>query len=102
MDDIKSLSHSKYRCKYHIVFAPKYRRQIIYKKDKSGRRKNTKRAERKKRSKDHRGGMLPGSYPYASGNTAALKCSKFHGIPERKKQPDDLRKISGVEIQVPE
>ena len=30
MDDIKSLSHSKYRCKYHIVFAPKYRRQIIY------------------------------------------------------------------------
>ena len=30
MDDIKSLSHSKYRCKYHIVFAPKYRRQVIY------------------------------------------------------------------------
>ncbi len=35
MDDIKSLSHSKYRCKYHIVFAPKYRRQIIYKKIKA-------------------------------------------------------------------
>lgn len=32
MDDIKSLSHSKYRCKDHIVFAPKYRRQIVYKK----------------------------------------------------------------------
>jgi putative transposase len=30
MDDIKSLSHSKWRCKYHIVFAPKYRRQEIY------------------------------------------------------------------------
>ena len=29
-DDVKSLSHSKWRCKYHIVFAPKYRRQIIY------------------------------------------------------------------------
>lgn len=28
----KSLSHSKWRCKYHIVFAPKYRRQIIYRK----------------------------------------------------------------------
>lgn len=35
MEDIKSLSHSKYRCKYHIVFAPKYRRQIIYKKIKA-------------------------------------------------------------------
>ena len=29
-DDVKSLSHSKWRCKYHIVFTPKYRRQIIY------------------------------------------------------------------------
>ena len=29
-DDLKSLSHSKWRCKYRIVFAPKYRRQEIY------------------------------------------------------------------------
>ena len=30
MNDINSLSHSKWRCKYHVVFAPKYRRQEIY------------------------------------------------------------------------
>lgn len=30
MNDIQSLSHSKWRCQYHIVFAPKYRRQEIY------------------------------------------------------------------------
>ena len=30
MNDINSLSHSKWRCKYHIVFAPKYRRQVTY------------------------------------------------------------------------
>ena len=29
-DGITSLSHSKWRCHYHIVFAPKYRRQSIY------------------------------------------------------------------------
>ena len=29
-NDINSLSHSSWRCKYHIVFAPKYRRQVIY------------------------------------------------------------------------
>ena len=29
-DDINSLSHSKWNCKYHIVFAPKYRRMMIY------------------------------------------------------------------------
>ena len=28
--DISSLAHTKYNCKYHVVFAPKYRRQIIY------------------------------------------------------------------------
>ena len=28
--DIRSLEHSRYRCQYHIVFAPKYRRQVIY------------------------------------------------------------------------
>ena len=30
MNDTHSLSHSKWNCKYHIVFAPKYRRQVIY------------------------------------------------------------------------
>ena len=29
--DVNSLAHTKWECKYHIVFAPKYRRQIIYK-----------------------------------------------------------------------
>ncbi|WP_408608754.1 IS200/IS605 family transposase [Alkaliphilus serpentinus] len=28
--DKNSLSHTVWNCKYHIVFAPKYRRQIIY------------------------------------------------------------------------
>ncbi len=28
--DTESLSHTQWNCKYHIVFAPKYRRQIIY------------------------------------------------------------------------
>ena len=28
--DVNSLAHTKWNCKYHIVFAPKYRRKIIY------------------------------------------------------------------------
>ncbi len=28
--DSDSLSHTRWNCKYHIVFSPKYRRQIIY------------------------------------------------------------------------
>ncbi|EFV02113.1 hypothetical protein HMP0721_0879 [Pseudoramibacter alactolyticus ATCC 23263] len=29
MNDINSLLHSKWNCKYHIVFAPKYRRMFF-------------------------------------------------------------------------
>ena len=35
MTDTSSLSHSKWNCKYHIVFSPKYRRQVIYQKIKA-------------------------------------------------------------------
>ena len=28
--DTNSLAHSKWNCKYHIVFAPKYRRKVAY------------------------------------------------------------------------
>ena len=29
-DTMSSLSHTKWNCKYHIVFTPKYRRKIFY------------------------------------------------------------------------
>ena len=30
MDDYESLSHTKWECKYHVVFIPKYRRKVLY------------------------------------------------------------------------
>ena len=30
INDIKSLAHTQWNCKYHIVFAPKYRRKVFY------------------------------------------------------------------------
>ena len=30
MHDNNSLAHTSWNCKYHIVFAPKYRRKIFY------------------------------------------------------------------------
>ena len=30
MDDSESLAHSKWECKYHVVWIPKYRRQALY------------------------------------------------------------------------
>lgn len=34
INDINSLSHSKWNCKYHIVFAPKYRRKVFFREKK--------------------------------------------------------------------
>ncbi|GLH74852.1 hypothetical protein GETHLI_33540 [Geothrix limicola] len=31
MDPMESLSHTKWQCKYHVIFAPKRRRKVIYK-----------------------------------------------------------------------
>ena len=27
---VNSLAHTKWNCKYHVVFAPKYRRKVFY------------------------------------------------------------------------
>ena len=30
INDIQSLAHTSWNCKYHVVFAPKYRRKVFY------------------------------------------------------------------------
>ena len=30
MDDYQSLNHTRWECKYHVVFIPKYRRKVLY------------------------------------------------------------------------
>jgi putative transposase len=30
MDDYESLSHTRWECKYHVIFIPKYRRKVLY------------------------------------------------------------------------
>ncbi len=37
MNDMHSLSHTKWNYKYHIVFAPKYRRKVFFTKKKGKR-----------------------------------------------------------------
>jgi putative transposase len=29
-NELKHTAHSSYRCEYHVVFAPKYRRKAVY------------------------------------------------------------------------
>ena len=30
MDEYENLSHTKWECKYHVVFIPKYRRKALF------------------------------------------------------------------------
>ena len=30
MSDYRSLNHTKWECKYHVVFIPKCRRKVLY------------------------------------------------------------------------
>ena len=55
--DINSLAHTKWECKYHIVFAPKYRRQVIYKEIRNRCRNDIRNIMSEKRCRNYRGGM---------------------------------------------
>ena len=71
-NDIKALAHSTYRCQYHIVFAPKYRRQVIYGKIKKDVGEILRKlCEQKK---------VQRSYTSFGINTTIFKCSTIYGI----------------------
>ncbi len=85
MNDNKSLAHTTWNCKYHIVFAPKYRRKIFYKEEKRGNRKNIKRTMWMERSNNNRSRGMSRSYTYAGGNTAKAERIELYGFSEREK-----------------
>jgi len=86
MNDNNSLEHTRWNCKYHVVFAPKYRRQVFY-----------------KEKKQVVGEILRQLCVRKSVNIVEAsedECIKLYGLSERQKQLDDIRKIWGYEIQV--
>ena len=83
MKDVKSLSHSKFRCKYHIVFAPKYRRQVIYRKIKADVGKILRELSERKEVEVIEAEACPEHIHMLVSippHTAAYKCSNIHGI----------------------
>ena len=51
--DTETLAHTKWNCNYHIVFAPKFRRQIIYGRLKTEIGENFKNSLREERNRNH-------------------------------------------------
>ena len=64
----QSLAHTKWLCKYHIVFTPKYRRKVIYNQYRNSLREILRRLCEYKGVKIIEGGAYGGSYAHASIN----------------------------------
>ena len=45
---------------------------------------------------------MPGPRTHARRDTSQVLDIQFHGIPEREEQPDDIREVPGIEIQISE
>ena len=86
MGEIKESAHTKWRCEYHIVFAPKYRRKEIYGKLKADIAK----AMRREESGNIRSTSVFGSYSHAGKCSATPEYSTIHGISQGKEQSYDI------------
>jgi len=93
-----SLSHTKWLCKYHIVFTPKYRRKIEYNQYKRDIVNIIQRLCKYIRSRNNRRTYNVRSYTFAIVNTTKIQCIKYNGIFERKKFIDDIRYAFKLEI----
>ena len=77
--DNNSLAYTKWNCKCHIVFAPKYRRQIIYGKIKADVGVMLRKLCEYMGSRNHRSRSAQSSYTHADINSAKVSVSQIMG-----------------------
>ena len=85
-----SLAHTKWVCKYYIVFTSKYRRKIIYNQYKESVVQILKDLCKWKGVEIIEGKAMIGSYPPAGVDPAQDECVELHGVLEGKKCVDDV------------
>lgn len=81
MNNIKSVSPSEWGCNHHIVFAPKYRQQVLYGNIKADIGKILRQVCER---------MLSRSYSSIGFHTAASEDFAVHGIVKERKRLDDI------------
>ena len=73
-----SLSHTRWKCQYHIVFIPKYRQKVLYGKLRKDIREIIKKL------------CMYRSYTFMCKYTTQRKCIKFYGVLKGKKCVNDI------------
>ena len=88
--DTDSLAHTKWECKYHIVFSPKYRRKMIYNQYRESLQEIIRTLCKYKGGRNTGRAYDAGSRSPGAEYSAEDKRVKLHGISEREKRLDDV------------
>ncbi len=80
-----SLAHTKWMCKYHIIFTPKYRRKVIYNQYRKDLGEILRELCRYKHVEIIEGHLMR-DRTYASYDTSIIVCICIYGISEKENQ----------------
>ena len=99
--DINSLEHTTWRCQYHIVFAPKFRRQAIYREIKVDIGKILRQLCQQKGIEIIEAELCPDHiHMHACEYPSEVQRVPGNGVSEREEQSDDLRQAREFKVQV--
>lgn len=97
-NDYESLTHTKWRCQYHIVITPKYRRQIIYGRYKVEIGKILRRICERYEVEIIEANACSDHIHMLVAIPPKMSVSRFMGILKGKKCFDDIRQVCKFEI----
>ena len=86
MDESKSLNHTKWECKYHVVFIPKYRRKALYKELRRHLGEVFRQLAKQKESQIEEGHLLSDHVHMMIANTAEVRGSAGDRVHQREKR----------------
>ena len=97
MKDYRSLSHTKWDCKYHVVFIPKYRRKRIFGKLRGHLGEILHELAKQKQSRIVEGHLRPGSRSHVHQHPAKILGVERRGLYQRlKRAPSQSHETSWV------
>ena len=88
--DNQSLSHVRWKCQYHIVFIPKYRKKVLYGKLRNDVREIISTLCRYKDVKIIDGAVCGDHIHLSVAIPPKLSISSFYGVFKRQKHADDI------------
>ena len=90
--DNNILAHTSWNCKYHIVFAPKYRRKVFFGEKRLEIREILRKLCQWKGVEIIEGEVCP-DHIYAGKHPAQNECFGIYGLSQRKKWTFDFSKV---------